>query len=104
MLQDYYGLRAAREEQEARERGAPVTGTDGITRTRLEAGHGRLPAWRHSHSLAKLAASPSTASFPLQTTVEDHIADQPEIRQSSRSEVPSEELHRVSRTQKGDCQ
>jgi hypothetical protein len=33
------------------------------------------------------------ASFPLHTTVEDHHTDQPEIRQSSRSEVPSEELH-----------
>ena len=88
LLQDHFGLRAARAEQQARERRAPVTGTDGIIRTRLETGHGRalatlfgtvrvtrcawrkpgtanfcpadaalsLPAGRHSHSLAKLAA------------------------------------------------
>jgi hypothetical protein len=77
-----------REEQQARKHHAPVTGTGGITRTRLETGHSRLlatlfgtvtvtrcawrtpgtasycpadaalslPAGRHSHSLAKLAA------------------------------------------------
>jgi hypothetical protein len=88
LLQDHFDLRRMREEQDARERHAPVTGTDGITRTRLETGHGRalatlfgtvrvtrcawrkpgtanscpadaalsLPAGRHSHSLAKLAA------------------------------------------------
>ena len=88
LLQDHYDLRKVREEQQAREDRAPVTGTDGITRTRLETGHGRalatlfgtvtvtrcawrkpgagnwcpadaalsLPAGRHSHSLAKLAA------------------------------------------------
>ena len=88
LLQDHLNLRAAREEQDARERRAPVTGTDGVTRGRLETGHGRLlatlfgtvqvtrcawrspgagnccpadaalslPAGRHSHSLAKLAA------------------------------------------------
>ena len=88
LLQDHLDLRAAREEQHAREHRAPVTGTDGITRTRLETGHGRLlatlfgtvmvtrcawrrpgtgnfcaadaalslPAGRHSHSLARLAA------------------------------------------------
>jgi len=88
LLQDHYDLRAVREEQQARQRRAPATGTDGITRTRLEAGHGRLlatlfgtvrvtrcawrrpgtgnccpadaalslPAGRHSHSLARLAA------------------------------------------------
>jgi hypothetical protein len=88
LLQDHFDLRQVREEQQARERRAPVTGTDGITRTRLETGHGRglatlfgtvrvtrcawrkpgtanfrpadaalsLPAGRHSHSLAKLAA------------------------------------------------
>ena len=44
LLQDHLNLRAAREEQQARERRAPVTGTDGITRTRLETGHGRLLA------------------------------------------------------------
>jgi hypothetical protein len=88
LLQDHYDLRKMREEQQAREHPAPVTGTDGIARTRLETGHGRalatlfgtvtvtrcawrkpgagnfcpadaalsLPAGRHSHSLAKLAA------------------------------------------------
>jgi hypothetical protein len=88
LLQDHFGLRAAREEQQARERSAPATGIGGITRNRLETGHGRLlatlfgtvrvtrcawrrpgtanfcpagaalslPAGRHSHSLAKLAA------------------------------------------------
>ena len=88
LVQDHYGLRAVREEQQAREQRAPVTGPDGITRTRLETGHGRLlatlfgtvtvtrcawrkpgapdyrpagaalslPAGRHSHTLAELAA------------------------------------------------
>ena len=88
LLQDHFDLRAAREEQQARERRAPATGTDGIARTRLETGHGKglatlsgtvrvtrcawrkpgagnwrpadaalsLPAGRHSHCLAKLAA------------------------------------------------
>jgi hypothetical protein len=44
LLQDHYDLRALREEQQARERRAPAAGTDGITRTRLETGHGRLLA------------------------------------------------------------
>ena len=44
LLQDHFDLRAAREEQQAREHRAPATGTDGITRTRLETGHGRLLA------------------------------------------------------------
>ena len=88
LLQDHYDLRAVREEQQARKHRAPVTGADGITRTRLETGHSRLlatlfgtvtvtrcawrkpgtanycpadaalslPAGRHSHSLARLAA------------------------------------------------
>ena len=88
LLQDHFDLRSVREEQQAREHPGPVTGADGITRTRLETGHGRalatlfgtvrvtrcawrkpgaanycpadaalsLPAGRHSHSLAKLAA------------------------------------------------
>ena len=88
LLQDHFDLRAAREEQQAREHPGPVTGADGIARTRLETGHGRalatlfgtvrvtrcawrcpgagnfspadaalsLPAGRHSHTLAKLAA------------------------------------------------
>ena len=88
LLQDHYDLRALREEQAAREDPAPAAAPDGITRTRLETGHGRalatmfgaaavtrcawrkpgapnwhpadaalsLPAGRHSHSLAKLAA------------------------------------------------
>ena len=44
LLQAHLDLRAAREEQRARRHRAPVTGTDGITRTRLETGHGRLLA------------------------------------------------------------
>ncbi len=88
LLQDHLDLRALREEQQARARRAPAEGTDGIARTRLETGHGRLlatlfgtvrvtrcawrkpgagnycpadaalslPAGRHSHSLAELAA------------------------------------------------
>ena len=59
LLQDHFDLRAAREERQARQRRAPATGTDGITRARLEPGHGRLLAtlfgtvrvtrcaWRH---------------------------------------------------------
>jgi hypothetical protein len=88
LLQDHYDLRKMREERQAREDRAPAAGPDGIARTRLETGHGRLlstlfgtvtvtrcawrtpgapnycpadaalslPAGRHSHSLAKLAA------------------------------------------------
>jgi hypothetical protein len=88
LLQDHFDLRKMREEQQAREDRAPAAGPDGIARTRLETGHGRLlstlfgtvtvtrcawrtpgapnycpadaalslPAGRHSHSLAKLAA------------------------------------------------
>lgn len=88
LLQDHYDLRAVREEQQARKDPAPATGPDGVTRTRLETGHGRLlatlfgtvtvtrcawrrpgapdylpadaalslPAGRHSHTLARLAA------------------------------------------------
>ena len=88
LLQDHYDLRKTREEQQARQQRAPAAGPDGVTRTRLETGHGRalatlfgtvtvtrcawrkpgspnycpadaalsLPAGRHSHSLAKLAA------------------------------------------------
>jgi hypothetical protein len=41
LVQDHYDLRALREEQQARKHPAPVTGTDGITRARLETGHGR---------------------------------------------------------------
>jgi hypothetical protein len=36
---------------------------------------------------------PQRGLLPLPTTVEDHIADQPEIRQNRKSKVPSEELH-----------
>jgi hypothetical protein len=88
MVQDHLDLRAAREEETAREHGAAVAGADGITRSRVETGHGRLlatlfgtvqvrrcawrrpgagnlypadaalslPASRHSHTLARLAA------------------------------------------------
>jgi hypothetical protein len=44
LLQDHLDLRAAREEQTAREHRMAATGADGITRTRLETGHGRLLA------------------------------------------------------------
>jgi len=88
LLQDHLDLRAVREEQQARGHPGPAEGSDGIIRTRLETGHGRLlstlfgtvtvtrcawrkpgtgnwrpadaalslPAGRHSHSLARLAA------------------------------------------------
>jgi hypothetical protein len=36
LLQDHLDLRAVREEQQAREHRAPVTGPDGITRAGLE--------------------------------------------------------------------
>ena len=39
LLQDHYDLRRAREGQRAGEQRVPVTGADGITRPRLEAGH-----------------------------------------------------------------
>ena len=42
LLQDRYDLRGTREEQQAREQRAPAAGPDGIARTRLETGHGRL--------------------------------------------------------------
>ena len=42
MVQDHLDLRAAREEETAREHSAPVVGADGITRGRVETGHGRL--------------------------------------------------------------
>src|SRR5260370_28446916 len=44
LLQDHYDLRTVREEQRARAQRAPAAGTDGIARTRLETGHGRLLA------------------------------------------------------------
>jgi len=44
LLQDHYDLRGMREEQQARANPAPVTGPDGITRTRLETGRGRALA------------------------------------------------------------
>ena len=44
MVQDHLDLRAAREEETAREHGAPVTGPDGLTRNRVETGHHRLLA------------------------------------------------------------
>jgi len=44
LLQDHLDLRAAREEQAAREHRAAATGADGITRNRMDSGHGRLLA------------------------------------------------------------
>src|ERR1700745_1931811 len=42
LLQDHLDLRAAREEQAARQHHLCATGADGITRTRVEPGHHRL--------------------------------------------------------------
>jgi hypothetical protein len=44
MVQDHLDLRAAWEQDAAREQRAPATGADGITRNRVEAGHRRLLA------------------------------------------------------------
>src|SRR5947209_10341974 len=44
MVQDHLDLRAAREQETAREHESAVAGPDGIPRTRLESGRGRLPA------------------------------------------------------------
>jgi hypothetical protein len=44
MVQDHLELRAAREEETVREHGRAVAGPDGITRSRVETGHGRLLA------------------------------------------------------------
>jgi hypothetical protein len=44
LLQDHLDLRAAREEQAARQHHPSATGADGVTRSRLETGHGRLLA------------------------------------------------------------
>ena len=44
LLQDHFDLRRMREEQKAREHPHQVQGPDGITRTRLETGHGWLLA------------------------------------------------------------
>jgi hypothetical protein len=44
VVQDHLDLRAAREQETAREHSTPATGTDGITRTRVETGHHRLLA------------------------------------------------------------
>src|SRR5205807_284373 len=44
MVQDHLDLRAAREQETAREHESAVAGPDGIPRTRLETGHRRLLA------------------------------------------------------------
>jgi hypothetical protein len=44
LLQDHLDLRAVREERAARQVHLAATGADGITRTRVETGHGRLLA------------------------------------------------------------
>jgi len=44
LLQDHLDLRAEREERAARKHRTATTGADGITRSRLETGHGRLLA------------------------------------------------------------
>ena len=59
LLQDHLDLRAAREEQRAGKYRAPATGTDGITRTRLETGHGRLLATLFGMFLCPVRLAPS---------------------------------------------
>ncbi len=44
LLQDHLDLRAAREQEAAREHGASAVGADGIARSRVETGHSRLLA------------------------------------------------------------
>src|SRR5260370_30878437 len=44
LLQDHLDLRAAQEEQAARRHHRSATGADGLPRSRLETGHGRLLA------------------------------------------------------------
>src|SRR5712691_10123861 len=44
LLQDHLDLRAAREQEAAREHGASTVGADGIARSRVETGHSRLLA------------------------------------------------------------
>jgi len=65
LLQDHFDLRQVREEQKARECRVPVTGTDGITRTRLETGHGRALATLFGTVRVTRCAwrKPGTASF-----------------------------------------
>ena len=46
-----------------------------------------------SRRLSSSISEPIPGILPPYTTVEDRAASQPEIRQSTRSEVPSEELH-----------
>jgi len=58
LLQDHFDLRAAREEQQAREHPGPVTGADGIARTRLETGHGRALATLFGKRAAPNSISP----------------------------------------------
>ena len=53
----------------------------------------RLSPGSRFPALEFLDHDPIRGLLPLHPTVEDHIAGQPEIRQSSRSEVPSDELH-----------
>ena len=106
-----------REEQQARKHPGPATGADGITRTRLETGHGRtlatlfgtvtvtrcawrkpgapdycpadaalsLPAGRHSHTLAKLAAiEAARGSFERRAR-----RDRPPLRERDRQAAGS---------------
>ena len=58
LLQDHLDLRAAREEQAARQHHPAVTGADGITRTRVEAGHHRLLATLSGTCLLYTSPSP----------------------------------------------
>jgi len=67
-----------------------VLGAEGVGDALVGGAVGRKP-YGDSDDLGGLFLA--LACSPLHPAVEDRIADQPETRQSSRSEVPSEELH-----------
>jgi hypothetical protein len=60
MVQDHLDLRAAREEETAREHGAAVAGADGIARSRVETGHRRLLG----HAVRHGAGDPVRLALP----------------------------------------
>ena len=67
LLQDHLDLRAAREERAVRQHRRAVTGADGITRTRVEAGHHRLLATLFRHGAGhpvRLAPAGGTRPMP----------------------------------------
>lgn len=69
LLQDHLDLRAAREQQAAREHGTGAAGADGITRGRLETGHSRQLATSPANTSGSTPAPPKagTPSGPDQT-------------------------------------